>query len=127
MWNVLLAQAQEAAEQVMEQGPVDALAEGAARGPAPNPLMQMLPMLLIFGAIMYFFMIRPNQKREKERREMLASLSKGDKVVTSGGICGSIVGLTDKTVVLRVGEDRNMKMEFLRGAISQVTARDGQD
>ena len=127
MWNVLLAQAQEAAQQAMEQGPVDALAEGAARGPASNPLMQMLPMLLIFGAIMYFFMIRPNQKREKERREMLASLSKGDKVVTSGGICGSILGLTDKTVVLRVGEDRNMKMEFLRGAISQVTSRDGQD
>ena len=127
MWNVLLVQAQETAQQAMEQGPVDALAEDAARGPAPNPLMQMLPMLLIFGAIMYFFMIRPNQKREKERREMLASLSKGDKVVTSGGLCGSIVGLTDKTVVLRVGEDRNMKMEFLRGAISQVTARDGQD
>ena len=127
MWNVLLAQAQESAQQAMEQGPVDALAEGTARGPAPNPLMQMLPMLLIFGAIMYFFMIRPNQKREKERREMLASLSKGDKVVTSGGICGSIVGLTDKTVVLRVGEDRNMKMEFLRGAVSQVTSRDGQE
>lgn len=127
MWNVLLAQAQETAQQAMEQGPVDALAEDAAPGPAPNPLMQMLPMLLIFGAIMYFFMIRPNQKREKERREMLASLSKGDKVVTSGGICGLIVGLTDKTVVLRVGEDRNMKMEFLRGAISQVTSRGGQE
>jgi len=127
VWNVLLAQAQEAAQQAMEQGPVEALPEGVAPELAPNPLMQMLPMLLIFGAIMYFFMIRPNQKREKERREMLASLSKGDKVVTSGGICGSIVGLTDKTVVLRVGDDRNMKMEFLRGAISQVTARDGQD
>jgi len=87
----------------------------------------MLPMLLIFGVIMYLFFFRPNQKREKERREMLAALAKGDKVVTSGGICGSVIGLTDKTVVLRVGEDPNMKMEFLRGAVSQVTSRSGQE
>ena len=79
-------------------------------------------MLVIFFAIMYFFLIRPNQKREKERREMLAAVTKGDKVVTSGGLCGTVVGLSEKSVVLRVSDDPVVKMEFLRGAISQVSS-----
>jgi preprotein translocase subunit YajC len=74
-------------------------------------------------AIMWFFLIRPNQKREKERRDMLGSLSKGDKVITTGGVCGTIVGLTDKAVVLRVSEDPQVKMEFIRGAVSRVTSQ----
>jgi len=84
-----------------------------------NPLF----FIVIFIAIMYFMMIRPQQKREKQRREMLSSLNKGDKVVTSGGICGTVVGLSEKTVVLRVDDDANTKIEFVRGAISQITSR----
>ena len=61
-----------------------------------NPFSQMLPMFILFIGIMYFLMIRPNQKREKQRREMLASLSKGDQVVTNGGVCGTVVGLSEK-------------------------------
>ncbi len=83
----------------------------------------MILMLVLFMAIMYFLMIRPNQKREKQRREMLAALSKGDKVVTSGGICGTVVGLSEKTVVLRVDDDSNTKIEFVRGAISHISSR----
>lgn len=118
MWNIVLAQAQQAAEQLP--------ADGAAQQ-APGGGLSMLYMLVAFMAIMYFLMIRPNQKREKERRQMLASIAKGDKVITTGGICGSVVGLTEKTVVLRVSEDPNVKIEFLRGAISQVTSRGGQE
>ncbi len=87
-------------------------------------------MLVLFAAmiaIMYFLMIRPNQKREKERRDMLASVAKGDKVVTTGGICGTVVGLSEKTIVLRVSDEPTVKMEFLRGAISQVTSRNSQE
>ena len=73
-------------------------------------------MLVAFGAIMYFFIFRPNQKRERERRDMLASLAKGDEVVTAGGMCGTIVGMSDKTVVLRVSEDANIKIEFQFGS-----------
>lgn len=90
----------------------------------PNPLMQMLPMVVLFIAVMYFFMIRPNQKREQERQRMLSSLSKGDKVVTAGGVIGTIVGLTEKTVVLRVNDD-NTKIEFARTSVAQVTSKDG--
>lgn len=119
MWNIVLAQAQQVAEQ--------AAADPAAQQSPGGALGGMLPMLLAFMAIMYFLMIRPNQKREKERRQMLASIAKGDKVITTGGICGSVVGLTEKTVVLRVSEEPNVKIEFLRGAISQVTSRGGQE
>ena len=118
MWhllNAVLAQAQEAAP------PPDA----AGQQPA-NPMGSMFFMILAFGAIMYFMMIRPNQRREKERREMLAALAKGDRVVTTGGIYGTIVGVSEKSVVLRVDDDSNVKMEFLRGAVNQVVSR-GQD
>jgi preprotein translocase subunit YajC len=125
-----VAQAQDKAmrlAQVMadQPAPGGATAPGEAI-PQQNPLVGMLPMIVAFIAIMYFFMIRPNQKREKERRQMLSSLTKGDKVVTSGGVCGTVVGLSDKTVVLKVDDDSNVKIEFLRGAISQVTARGNQ-
>ncbi len=94
---------------------------GAAPG---NPLMNMLPMFIAFIAIMYFLMIRPQQKREKERREMLNSIDKGDSVVTTGGICGTVVALTDANVVLRV--DDNVTMQFIRSAVSQVAERAGE-
>lgn len=76
-------------------------------------------MFLIF-AIFYFLLIRPNQKRDRERRAMLESLAKGIHVVTNGGICGTIVGLNEKTVVLKVSDDPVTKIEFLRGSITQV-------
>jgi preprotein translocase subunit YajC len=117
-----LAQAQEAAQQTATNAGAEQTATGTA-----NPLSNMLFLLVAMVAIMYFLMIRPNQKREKDRREMMAALAKGDKVVTSGGICGSVVGLSEKTVVLRVSDEPVVKMEFLRGAISQVTSRGGQE
>lgn len=82
-------------------------------------------MVLIFG-IMWFFLIRPNQRRDKERKAMLAALGKGDQVVTQGGICGTIVGLNEKTVVLKVSDEPATKMEFVRGAISQISSREDE-
>ncbi len=117
VWNLVNAAAATVA---------DAPSEDATQGSGRSPFGGMLPMLLIFFAIMYFLMIRPNQKREKERREMLSALAKGDRVVTSGGICGTVVGLNEKTVVLRVNEDGH-KMEFVRGAVSKVMARGSEN
>ena len=99
-------------------------ATAPAGGGTPPDGSIMMYTLVAFAGIMYFMMIRPNQKRDKERREMLAKLAKGDKVITTAGICGSVIGLSDKTVVLRVSEEPNVKMEFLRGAISQVISGD---
>jgi len=109
------------------QGLALAQAEAPAADGAvpPGPDMKSLWIFFIaFMAIMYFLMIRPNQKREKERREMLNSLAKGDKVVTTGGICGTVVGLTDKSVVIKVSDEPIVKIEFLRAAVSRVAARD---
>jgi preprotein translocase subunit YajC len=97
-----------------------------APAPAPgNFLASMLPMLIAFFAIMYFLTIRPQQKRERERREMLSALAKGDRVITTGGICGDVVGLSDTHVVLRV--DEHVKIEFVRAAVAQVLPRETKD
>jgi preprotein translocase subunit YajC len=79
----------------------------------------ILWLALIIG-VFYFLMIRPQQKRERQRQEMLASISKGDKVVTNGGIMGKVVGLKESTLVLRVSDDPPVKIEMARRAVSQV-------
>lgn len=122
MWRLFLAQVTEAVP--AESSPVTAPGSPAAPGAAGgNPLTGMLPMVVVFIGIMYFMMIRPQQKREKERREMLNSVAKGDQVVTTGGICGEVVKVTDTAVTLRV--DQNVNIEFVRAAVAQITSRTG--
>jgi preprotein translocase subunit YajC len=91
------------------------LAQAAPAGDAGS-LMSMLPMFVVMIAVMYFLMIRPQQKKEKQKAEMLNSLSKGDSVVTIGGICGTVVGISDNHVVVKV--DDNTKIEFLKSSIA---------
>ena len=81
--------------------------------------LSLLPFVLMF-AIFYLFLIRPQQKRTKARNQMLASLKKGDKVVTIGGLHGKIVELTDDTVVLLVND--TTRLTFNRNAVDSVTA-----
>ena len=79
-------------------------------------------MILIF-LVMYLLIIRPQQKRQKEHQRMLESLEKGDRVVTSGGIHGEIVGFKERegTVVLKVAD--NVKIEISRSAIARKVER----
>lgn len=77
--------------------------------------------IIMFGAIFlifYFMIIRPQQKRAKERDKMLSEIKKGDKVITNGGLHGIIAGIDDKTVLLQVSD--NVKMKFERSAITSV-------
>lgn len=81
----------------------------------------MISTLIMFGAIFaifYFMIIRPQQKRAKEQKSMLEAIQKGDKVVLSGGMHGTIAGLEDKTVLVDVGN--NVKIKFERTAIATV-------
>ena len=80
-------------------------------------LSTFLPMIAIF-AIFYFFLIRPQNKKQKETEKMIAALKKGDKVVTIGGIHGVVSSTKEKTVVVKV--DDNTKIEFNRTAIATV-------
>ena len=82
-----------------------------------NFFMQIVPLLLIIP-IFYLFLIRPQQKKQKEHQKMLTELKRGDRVVTSSGIIGNIWGIDEKEnkIVLKVGEDT--KIEFLRSSIA---------
>lgn len=79
-------------------------------------------MFVAIIAIFYFLIYRPQKKRDKESKAMIASMKKGDKVVTIGGIHGTIVTVKDKTVVVKV--DDSARIEFSKDAISSVVSKD---
>ena len=90
------------------------MAQPAADGTQPNPIMTFLPMILII-AVFYFFMIRPQMKKQKEVAAFRNSLAKGDKVVTTGGIYGKIIELKDNYVLLQI--DDNVKIRVDKSAL----------
>ncbi|SHJ68397.1 preprotein translocase subunit YajC [Tangfeifania diversioriginum] len=79
-------------------------------GQDANPLMSFLPLLLIV-VVFYFFMIRPQMKRQKEVKKFRESLAKNDKVVTTGGIYGKVVEVKETTVVLEIAKDVQIKVD----------------
>jgi preprotein translocase subunit YajC len=79
-------------------------------GAQPNPMMTFLPLLVII-VIFYFFMIRPQVKRQKELRLFRESLGKGDKVVTTGGIYGKIIEIKETTVIMEIDNNVNIKVD----------------
>lgn len=82
----------------------------------------LLPIILMFG-VFYFLLIRPQQVRQKKWQAMLGELKAGDRVVTSGGLKGSIMSVKDDSLVLRVPPD-NLKLEVSRASIVTVTKPD---
>lgn len=87
-------------------------------------LLGLAPLLFIF-AIFYFLLILPQQRKQKKWQAMLGELKAGDRVVTSGGLRGTIIGLKDDALTLRVPPD-NLKLEVSRGSVVQVnTAEEG--
>ncbi|SRR5690554_151843 len=88
-------------------------------GAEANPLMSFLPLLLIV-VVFYFFMIRPQMKRQKEVRKFRESLAKGDKVVTTGGIYGKIVEVKETSIILEIAKDVHIKVDK-NGIIKDMT------
>jgi preprotein translocase subunit YajC len=91
-------------------------------GDQPNPLLSMLPIVLIF-IIFYFLLIRPQQAQQKKHQEMLKNVKKGDKVVTSSGIYGRVVGVGDNDVTLQIAKD--VEIQLQKGAITAVVNAEG--
>jgi preprotein translocase subunit YajC len=94
-----------------------------AMGPPPGGQNQQsplfFPMMLVFMfAFFYFVLFRPQQKREKERRELMANIKSGDRVAFSGGIIGIVTNVKDKTFTIKIAD--NVKIEVGRSAVSQV-------
>ncbi len=77
---------------------------------APNPLMSLLPFLLII-VVFYFFMIRPQMKRQKELRKYRDALKKGDKIITTGGIYGRVLEVKDAQVIMEIADDVKIKID----------------
>jgi preprotein translocase subunit YajC len=86
-------------------------------GQPVNPLVQLIPFVLIF-AIFYLLVIAPARKKAKTHAKMLEALKAGDRVVTSGGIYGTVVGVDDVTVHLRVADQ--VKIEVAKQAVTEV-------
>ncbi|MFY9676321.1 MAG: preprotein translocase subunit YajC [Terriglobales bacterium] len=86
--------------------------------PGGGGLLGLAPLLFIF-AIFYFLLIMPQQRKQKKWQAMLSQLKTGDKIVTSGGLKGTIIGLKDDAITLRVPPD-NLKLEVSRGSVVSV-------
>ena len=80
-------------------------------------------VLVVFIVMIYFMMIRPQRKKDKEDKEMRASLAVGDEVITIGGVIGRVTKITEKSVVVETGAAKN-KIEFLKTAIASVSKTD---
>ena len=87
-------------------------------------LASLLPLVIVL-VLMYFLMIRPQNKKDKQIKEMRNSLQVGDEIITIGGICGKIVKTKDETIVIQVGADK-VKFEMMRWAVSSVTKSSGK-
>jgi preprotein translocase subunit YajC len=94
----------------------DAMAAAPAQGQA-NPMSSII-MLVVLFAIMYLFLIRPQTKRAKQHREMVAALSKGDEVVTNGGVLGRITDLGDQFATVEIASGVEVKVQ--RSAIASI-------
>ena len=86
-------------------------ADGAA------PILQILPLLLVFG-VFYFVLLRPEQQRRREHERMVAALKRGDRVVMASGIHGRVTGVAEKVVTVEIA--RNVQVEVDRSAIQTV-------
>ena len=84
-------------------------------GGAASVLVQLVPIALVLG-IFFFLVIRPQQRERRRREQMLAALKKGDRVVTSGGLIGTVVGVTERRVTLKLGD--SVRVECLRSAVT---------
>jgi preprotein translocase subunit YajC len=94
---------------------------GLPAGAGGSSLPMLLPLLLI--PVLYFVMIKPQQKKQKQWQEMLGTIKSGDRITTAGGIRGIIVSIKDDVIVIRVAPD-NIKLEIAKHAIASVTTQE---
>ena len=79
-------------------------------------------MIALIFVIFYFLLIRPQQKKQKQHQNMLEAIKKGDRVVTSGGVYGTVIGVKDNIVVLKIADD--VKVEFAKSAIASIVSKE---
>ncbi len=91
----------------------------APQGSSGGGMFSTLLMFAVIIAIFYFMILRPQQKRQKERQKLLDSVQKGDKVVTMGGMHGTVIGVEEKTLLVQIAD--NVKVKFDRSAVASIS------
>jgi len=86
----------------------------------PKNIIMIVVYIVIFGALMYFLAIRPQKKQQKEQQALLAKMEVGDSVLTTSGFYGVIIDITDDTVIVEFGNNKNCRIPMTKSAITQV-------
>lgn len=96
------------------------IAAAPADRPPEAPMKQLIMLFVIIGLLFYFLIIRPQKREQAQKQRMIASLEKGDRVVTIGGIHGTVAGIDQNRNTVTIDVGKNVKIEFSRNAISSV-------
>lgn len=118
--GTLLAQVEGAADGVVDAG------AGAAKNAAPSPLVTLAPLMFVF-ALFYFLMIRPQQQERKKRDALLLEIKKNDKVVTIGGLIGTVADLSSDGQEVTVKLDDSTRVKMLRSSINGLYSKDAAE
>ncbi|MDE6892425.1 MAG: preprotein translocase subunit YajC [Lachnospiraceae bacterium] len=100
-------------------------AEAGAGAAAGSGIVMVVYLVLIFG-FLYFFMIRPQKKEQKKMAAMLSTLAVGDCVLTNSGFYGIVIDITDDTVIVEFGNNKNCRIPMQKAAIAQVEKADAE-
>ncbi len=105
--------------------PTLALVFAQGEAPAQSPLGGIAMPLILGFAFVYFLIIRPQRREQQERQALYAALKKDDRVVTTGGMFGTIVNIKEDEVTLRIDDQAKVKVRFQKSAIARVLGGDG--
>ena len=103
------------------------LASEAATAGTGSMIGVILMYVVIFGVFFYFVMYRPQKKEQKKMNTMLSSLEIGDSILTSSGVYGVVIDITDDTVIVEFGNNKNCRIPMQKSAISQVEKANADD
>lgn len=91
-----------------------------ATGSGTSSIMMLVAYIVIFGLIIYFFMIRPQKNEQKRMNSLLSTLEPGDSVLTTSGFYGIVIDVTEDTVIVEFGNNKNCRIPMQKNAITQV-------
>ncbi len=96
------------------------LLEAAGKPSSPGGMLSMLLPFILMFVVMYFLILRPQKRKERERKELLSRVKKNDRVVTAGGIHGTVTSLRENEVILRVDDSKDVRIKVDRSSIVTV-------
>lgn len=96
------------------------IAQAAQEAPKSNYILRLLIPMALFFMVIYILLLRPQRKKERQRKEMLSQIKKNDKVMTIGGVYGTVASIRPDEVVLKVDDNANVRVRFSRSSIAKI-------